>query len=58
MTGLWVGKKVRLRLPRHALHAASITFAHPTRRERLTFRAELPEDLRTFLGPGSAATGR
>ncbi|MGQ0506248.1 MAG: RluA family pseudouridine synthase [Myxococcaceae bacterium] len=52
----------RLRLPRHALHAASITFTHPSRRERMTLDAPLPEDLAGFLpqviASGSSDTGR
>ena len=48
---------VRLRLPRHALHAARIRFPHPGTRQPLRFEAPLPEDLRAFLeSPTSAAT--
>lgn len=39
----------RLRLPRHALHAAALTLPHPRSAERLTLRAPLPEDLRDLL---------
>jgi 23S rRNA pseudouridine1911/1915/1917 synthase len=39
----------RLRLPRHALHAAQIVFPHPLTGERVTFRAPMPEDLRSFI---------
>lgn len=44
----------RLRLPRHALHAAKISFAHPGHGAPLQFEAPLPEDLRGFLGDGAA----
>jgi 23S rRNA pseudouridine1911/1915/1917 synthase len=36
-------------LPRHALHAARVTFPHPDRR-RLTAEAPLPRDLASLLG--------
>jgi 23S rRNA pseudouridine1911/1915/1917 synthase len=39
---------VRLRLPRHALHAARLVLPHPTSGERLTFEAPLPQDLTDF----------
>ena len=39
----------RLRLPRHALHAAEIELPHPRDRRPVKLRAELPEDLREFL---------
>jgi 23S rRNA pseudouridine1911/1915/1917 synthase len=38
----------RFLLPRHALHAASITFPHP-RGQPLTIHAALPKDLRALL---------
>jgi 23S rRNA pseudouridine1911/1915/1917 synthase len=41
----------RLRLPRHALHAARVGLVHPVSRESVTFQAPLPEDLAGFLGP-------
>ncbi|MFL5350750.1 MAG: RluA family pseudouridine synthase [Hyalangium sp.] len=54
---------VRLRLPRHALHAAHISFPHPGTRELVTFDAPLPTDLIDFIAgkpvamrPGSAAS--
>ena len=34
---------------RQALHAAQLAFDHPRSGERLTFRSELPEDLRALL---------
>ncbi|HZH04822.1 MAG TPA: RluA family pseudouridine synthase, partial [Myxococcaceae bacterium] len=40
---------VRLRLPRHALHAATVGFDHPFTGQPVSFEAPLPEDLRTFL---------
>jgi 23S rRNA pseudouridine1911/1915/1917 synthase len=48
----------KLRLARHALHAATLSAEHPCRREPMAWRAPLPEDLRTFferLGPISRA---
>ncbi len=38
----------RLRLPRQALHAAAISFAHPLSRQLVRFEAPWPEDLRRF----------
>ncbi len=40
----------RLRLPRHALHAAKISFAHPGTGHTATFASPLPADLRGFAG--------
>ena len=37
-----------LELPRHALHAARLSLAHPITGERLAIEAPLPEDLRAF----------
>lgn len=39
----------RLRLQRHALHAAELRLPHPGTREQVTFVAPLPEDLAAFL---------
>jgi 23S rRNA pseudouridine1911/1915/1917 synthase len=39
----------RLRLPRHALHAARIRFRHPGSGDRVGFESPLPEDLEAFL---------
>jgi 23S rRNA pseudouridine1911/1915/1917 synthase len=39
----------RLRLPRHALHAARLSLPHPLSGETVTFTAPLPEDLAGFL---------
>jgi len=36
-------------LSRTALHAESISFAHPVTKERVTFRAEMPKDMRSVL---------
>lgn len=44
----------RLRLPRHALHAARISFAHPGTGAPLVFDAPLPADLAAFLNLQSA----
>ncbi len=47
----------RLRLTRHALHAASLRLPHPTTRAPLRFEARLPEDLRAFLEQEPAEAG-
>ena len=39
----------RLRLPRHALHAAALTLPHPVTSEPVRFDAPLPADLAAFL---------
>jgi 23S rRNA pseudouridine1911/1915/1917 synthase len=39
----------RLRLPRHALHAARLAFPHPLSGAMVAFSAPLPEDLAGFL---------
>jgi 23S rRNA pseudouridine1911/1915/1917 synthase len=39
----------RLRLPRHALHAAKLSLVHPVSGQRAVFTAPLPEDLSSFL---------
>jgi 23S rRNA pseudouridine1911/1915/1917 synthase len=44
----------KLRLPRQALHAASIRFAHPSTRAMVSFRSPLPDDLEQFIGPEPA----
>ena len=36
-------------LGRHALHAASLGFAHPVTGERVEFHSELPKDMQAFL---------
>ncbi len=36
-------------MPRHALHAKTLGFDHPTTKERLFFDSELPEDFRAVL---------
>jgi 23S rRNA pseudouridine1911/1915/1917 synthase len=38
-----------LLMPRHALHAEAITVRHPTSHEQVTWRAELPEDMKRFI---------
>ncbi|MBL9039206.1 MAG: RluA family pseudouridine synthase [Archangium sp.] len=45
----------RLRLPRHALHAAAISFAHPNTKQTVHFEAPLPADLRAFIDGGTAS---
>lgn len=44
----------RLRLPRHALHAAAIRFEHPEHGEQVSFTAPLPADLQGFCRQQSA----
>jgi 23S rRNA pseudouridine1911/1915/1917 synthase len=39
----------RLRLARHALHAALLSLPHPLTGETVVFTAPLPEDLAAFL---------
>ena len=39
----------RLKLPRHALHAAGIRFSHPTTGLPMEFDSPLPADLRAFM---------
>ena len=46
---------VRLRLPRHALHAAEIELLHPGTGAPVRFSSPLPADLRAFLAPGTDA---
>lgn len=41
--------RARLRLPRHALHASSIGFPHPSTGEWTSVASPLPADLRAFL---------
>lgn len=36
-------------ISRHALHACTLTFPHPSRTETLTVRAPLPDDLRSLI---------
>lgn len=47
----------RLRLPRHALHAAHLSFPHPHTREPLSFTSPLPEDLEAFRAGAQARGG-
>ncbi|MGZ6131143.1 MAG: hypothetical protein ACXWLF_03910, partial [Myxococcaceae bacterium] len=49
----------RLRLPRHALHAARLAFPHPASGAALDFRSHLPSDLSDFClaAPGSVEVG-
>lgn len=39
----------KLLLPRHALHAASLSFPHPADGRPMVLESELPQDLRDFL---------
>ncbi len=45
---LYGGENVLL-MERQALHAAKLTFTHPMTKERLTFEAPLPEDIKNAL---------
>ena len=49
----------RLRLPRHALHAARLELPHPATGVRLAFEAPVPPDLSDFslAAPGSDEVG-
>jgi len=40
---------VKLRLPRHALHAAAISFVHPGTKAPVRYDSPLPEDLQAFV---------
>jgi 23S rRNA pseudouridine1911/1915/1917 synthase len=40
----------KLKLPRHALHAARIEFRHPATGKDVSFEAPLPDDLQEFIG--------
>jgi 23S rRNA pseudouridine1911/1915/1917 synthase len=39
----------KLLLPRHALHAATLTVRHPATQARVAYRAELPADMARFI---------
>ncbi|MCI0673411.1 MAG: RluA family pseudouridine synthase, partial [Myxococcaceae bacterium] len=45
----------RLRLPRHALHAAGLSLTHPGTGEQVRFSSALPADLAEFIGDGDGA---
>jgi 23S rRNA pseudouridine1911/1915/1917 synthase len=45
----------RLRLPRHALHAARLAFPHPATGDSLVFESPLPPDLLNFCRAGSGS---
>jgi 23S rRNA pseudouridine1911/1915/1917 synthase len=40
---------LRLRLPRHALHAHRLSFVHPSTKQSMRFATPLPADLREFI---------
>ena len=46
----------RLLLERQALHASAIEFRHPVQGETMTFQAELPADMGSFLSELSSGT--
>ena len=41
--------EARLKLPRHALHAAGIRFTNPMTAQKIEFNCELPPDLKRFM---------
>ena len=43
-------------MPRHALHARSLGFEHPSTRRRMEFDSELPADFRAVLDKWDAYT--
>lgn len=43
------GRDFRVNFKRLALHAYFLSFIHPVSKERLQFRIELPQDMKTFL---------
>ena len=43
-------RDVAAAFPRQALHAQILGFSHPTSREMLEFRSELPSDIKLLLG--------
>lgn len=47
--GGWDAVKDRLPLSRHALHAAGLSFPHPTTGEQVEASSELPADIAAFL---------
>ncbi len=47
--------RATLELDRHALHAEQLSLRHPTTGERLTIRAELPDELARFWREASGA---
>ena len=46
---LWLGRAGLGLIRRQALHAARLSFAHPSSGERLTFEAPLPADVREAI---------
>jgi 23S rRNA pseudouridine1911/1915/1917 synthase len=46
---LYAELEAKLILPRHALHAAGLTFTHPMTNQRLEFNSPLPADLQAFF---------
>lgn len=41
--------EAKLLLPRHALHAAGLSFVHPATQQRMEFNSPLPPDLQAFF---------
>jgi len=46
---LYGRKKNKIKCPRLFLHAAGLTFLHPSTKNEITFKAPLPNDLKYFL---------
>ena len=59
---LYAGRKIarndRKMLPRVFLHAAKISFMHPTTKEPVEFESPLPEELQNFLRVVESSTSR
>jgi 23S rRNA pseudouridine1911/1915/1917 synthase len=49
--------QARLIIPRHALHAAGISFEHPVSKKKMQFDCPLPKDLQNFLSECRAVSG-
>lgn len=46
---LYAELEAKLLLPRHALHAAGLSFTHPVTNQRMEFNSPLPADLQAFF---------
>lgn len=50
LLGDWLyGEEDKMRFPRQALHSERLSFIHPVTGERLSFTAELPEDMKKLM---------
>jgi len=43
------GKKSKISIDRHFLHANKIIFTHPVTKNLMEFKSDLPKDLKTIL---------